>query len=430
MTTEIKLPELGENIDVAQVLSVLVSVGDRVEKDQPVIELETDKATAEVPAEASGVVKEVLVKEGDEIKVGQTILSLESESAEAEPAGNGEGSRGEPRTVAAPPAPAPRPPVKETREERPAEKVEVVKEKPEALDEVRAPETPPPAPVPRPEARVAPPGVPAPAAPSVRRRARELGLDIHQVAGTGPGGRISREDVLAAARAVIGREQPALGGAPRTAGPALPDLPDFTVYGEVEREPADRVRKLTAQTMSLSWRTIPHVTQHDRADITNLEEWRKSMAPKVEKTGGKLTVTAIAVRIVASALKVFPKFNASFDEKNEEIVYKKYVNVGVAVDTERGLLVPVVRNADQKNLTELSMEVSTLARKAREKTIRADQLQGANINISNLGGLGTTTFSPIVAWPQVAVVGIGRAETQGSSSPVSSSPSPSPTTTG
>jgi pyruvate dehydrogenase E2 component (dihydrolipoamide acetyltransferase) len=244
----------------------------------------------------------------------------------------------------------------------------------------------------------------------VRRLARELGIDIARVQPSGPGGRISEEDVKQFARSLITRIESRPAAAPAGGGGIpVPELPDFSRWGAVEREPASKVRRVTAEAMSLSWNVIPHVTQFDRADITELEEWRKRYGGRVEAAGAKLTVTAVAVRVVASALKVFPKFNASYDARSEEIVYKKYVSVGVAVDTDHGLLVPVIRDADRKNILEIASELGTLAEKARNRKITADELQGANLNVSNLGGLGTTYFSPIVAWPQVAVVGIGRA---------------------
>jgi pyruvate dehydrogenase E2 component (dihydrolipoamide acetyltransferase) len=253
----------------------------------------------------------------------------------------------------------------------------------------------------------------------VRRLARELGIDVNDVPGTGPDGRISLEDVKAYARQILSGAAPTLEdrGAPRisnapAAAFSIPDLPDFSRFGEVERVTTNKVRKVTAETMALSWNVIPHVTQFDRADITELEPWRARYAPRVEAAGGKLTVTAIAVKVVASALKVFPKFNASYDHREQELVLKKYINVGVAVDTDHGLLVPVIRDADRKNITTIAAELAELSEKSRTRKIALDDLQGANFNISNLGGLGTTYFSPIVAWPQVAVLGMGRANVE------------------
>ncbi len=416
MSKEIKLPELGENIAGAQVLSVLVSPGDRIEKDQAIIEIETDKATAEVPSESAGVVREIKVKEGDQIKVGQAILVIDEQ-------GNGAGAKAEavlPQPAAAPPR-APAPAVVTPTAGPPPPPPQAAAPPPAPVAAQRAPTAPPAAE--RPPLRLTPTpadALPAsPAAPSVRRLARELGIDVNDVPGVGPDGRISLEDVKAYARQILSGAAPTLEdrGAPRVStAPAaafsIPDLPDFSRFGEVERVTTNKVRKVTAETMALSWNVIPHVTQFDRADITDLEPWRARYAPRVEAAGGKLTVTAITVKVVASALKVFPKFNASYDHREQELVLKKYVNVGVAVDTEHGLLVPVIRDADRKNITAIAVELAELSEKSRTRKIALDDLQGANFNISNLGGLGTTYFSPIVAWPQVAVLGMGRANVE------------------
>ena len=437
MSKEVKLPELGENVESAQVLNVLVAPGDTVVKDQSIIELETDKATAEVPSDAAGVVKEVSVKAGDVIKVGQTILVLEGGAASAPSPAETE----EPEADEAEPPVAEKPTPAEERRTRVAPPPVAVASRPapapEPDDEPAAPAraTATPAPAPRPTAspsattqttapRASAPATSAPAsaaperaeaapaAPSVRRLARELGIDINVVPGTGPGGRISEDDVKQYTRDLVsGRARPASApsAAPSPAGPGAPALPDFSVYGEVEREPVSKIRRLTGEAMSLSWSVIPHVTQFDRADITELEAWRQRYARKTEAAGGKLTVTAIAVKVAASAMKVFPYFNCSFDDREQEIVLKKYVNIGVAVDTDRGLLVPVIRDADTKNINQIAAELGDLAGRARDRKITSDELAGANLNISNLGGLGTTYFSPIVAWPQVAVIGMGRA---------------------
>ena len=244
---------------------------------------------------------------------------------------------------------------------------------------------------------------PAPAAPSVRRMARELGVDINQVAGTGDGGRISVDDVKAHAKRLVTKHA-AKGG-----GIAAEPLPDFTRWGQIERQPMRAIRRKTAEHLSAAWATIPHVTQCDLADITALEEIRRKYAKQVEAAGGNLTVTAIAVRVIASALKVFPQFNASIDMAADEIVMKKYVNVGVAVDTDRWLLVPVIRNADQKNVTQIAAELAQLSEKARNRKIALEEMQGGSFSISNLGGIGGTYFTPIVNAPEVAILGISRA---------------------
>jgi pyruvate dehydrogenase E2 component (dihydrolipoamide acetyltransferase) len=259
-----------------------------------------------------------------------------------------------------------------------------------------------------------------PAAPSVRRLAREVGVDISQVSGSGPGGRITQADVKDFARKVMhsvgsSGQAVAASGAPASApGFRAPALPDFSKWGEVERKPMTAVRRKTAEHLSLAWNTIPHVTQFDKADITLLEQARKKYRAEVEKAGGNLTVTAVAVKIIASALKAFPQFNASIDHAAESIVYKQYVNVGIAVDTEVGLLVPVIRHADRKNLTELSVEIQQLAEKAKARKLTLDEMSGGSMSISNLGGIGGTAFTPLVNWPEVAILGISR----GASEPV------------
>jgi pyruvate dehydrogenase E2 component (dihydrolipoamide acetyltransferase) len=260
----------------------------------------------------------------------------------------------------------------------------------------------------RPSAASVSSGPVAPAAPSVRRMARELGVDLHQVTGTGPNGRISQDDVKAFTKTVMA----SLGGggqrAVATVSGGSVALPDFSKWGAVERKAMSGIRRKTSEHLSHAWTTIPHVTQFDKADITNLEAVRKQYRAEVEKAGGNLTVTSIACKVVASALKVFPQFNASVDAAGEAIVYKKYVHVGIAVDTENGLLVPVVRNADQKNLTQISVDIQALADKAKARKLTLDEMSGGSMSISNLGGIGGTAFTPIVNWPEVAILGISR----------------------
>ncbi|MFW5831590.1 MAG: 2-oxo acid dehydrogenase subunit E2, partial [Prolixibacteraceae bacterium] len=241
------------------------------------------------------------------------------------------------------------------------------------------------------------------AAPSVRRLAREMDVDIREVEGSGPGNRISAEDVKSHA----GKPE-----AKKEAAPAKEKikLPDFSKWGSTSKEPMSRIRSITAKNVSRSWQNVPHVTQHDEADTTDLEEFRKRFQDKVEKAGGKLTVTAILLKITAFALQKFPQFNASLDFENEEIIYKHYFNVGIAVDTPQGLLVPVIQDVNKKSLTELSVELTEIAKKARSKKISLDELQGGNFTISNLGGIGGTSFSPIIFPPQVAILGVSRAQ--------------------
>jgi pyruvate dehydrogenase E2 component (dihydrolipoamide acetyltransferase) len=249
---------------------------------------------------------------------------------------------------------------------------------------------------------------PIPAAPHVRRLAREVGVDIYNIKGTGPGGRISEDDVKAFAKSLLSAVATATQAPPRAGHFAQPQLPDFTKWGKTERVSMRGVRRKTAEHLAESWNTIPHVTQHDRADITELEHLRARFAPKAEEAGGKMTVTAIALKVCAAALKVFPQFNASIDIEKEEIIYKQYISIGVAADTDRGLLVPVIRDVDKKNIVELAVELSQLSKKARDKKITPEDMQGGTFTITNLGGIGGIGFTPIVNHPEVAILGLSR----------------------
>jgi pyruvate dehydrogenase E2 component (dihydrolipoamide acetyltransferase) len=473
---EFTLPELGENISAGDVLRVLVKPGDVLAKDQPVLELETDKATIEVPSSIEGQVKDIKVKAGDKVKVGQTILTVESAAgetaadAESQPAKTGakpqpgkaakrEASEGDGQAAAEAeqedeqPAPskqhavgantAAKVPgerqgveqhVEGARRDTAADKSgvkprspEIEEPEPEEADSAPAAaagstsakgqdEAPAPRqkvvdisrgsrPAAEPAEPAAPEVPPAPAAPSVRRLARELGVEINEVQGTGASGRISVDDVKAHAKRLV-------SGLARTGGMAAEPLPDFSRWGDVERQPMRAVRRKTAEHLSVAWATVPHVTQYDLADITALEDVRKKYAKQVEGAGGNLTVTAIAVKVVATALQRFPQFNASIDMAASELVLKKYVNVGIAVDTDRGLLVPVIRNADRKNIVQISVELAQLSEKARTRKIAVEEMQGGCFSISNLGGIGGTYFSPIVNAPEVAILGISRASMQ------------------
>jgi len=379
---DLTLPELGENIAAGDVLRVLVQPGDTLTKDQPVLELETDKATIEVPSSIAGRITDIKVKAGDKVKVGQTILSVEDgAAAAAAPASK-------PAPVHAVPPPPAAPVLAAVESPRPEKVVDISRGV-------------------RPAAEPASPGGPsAPAAPSVRRMARELGVDINDVPGTDDEGRISIEDVKAHAKRLItsAGQAPAGGAAPRSAEP----LPDFSRWGEIERQPMRGVRRKTAEHLGSSWAQIPLVTQYDSADITGFEEARKRHAKAAGAGSPALTVTALAIKIAAAALKTFPQFNVSIDMAAEEIIVKKYIHIGVAVDTDRGLLVPVVRNADTKSLLQISAEVAELADKARSRKLTLDEMAGATFSISNLGGIGGTSFTPLVNAPEVAILGISR----------------------
>jgi pyruvate dehydrogenase E2 component (dihydrolipoamide acetyltransferase) len=383
---EFKLPELGENIGAGDVVKVLVAAGDTIEENQPVLELETDKATVEVPSSVSGVIKEVHIGEGETVSVGQLVLTLEGQVAaatKARPAAPAEPKEAEPITKADGKE-SPQEPLLKPLPDPP--KVERTTALTDMLDLDRT--------------AVA-------AAPNVRRLAREIGVEITQVEGTGPFGRISMEDVKRQARQMR-RDG---GGA---AGPAVPfsakPLPDFSRWGQVKREPMSNVRRATAEHLSSAWVTIPHVTNFDKADIGELEELRRRFAPKAETAGGKLTITAILLKVVASALKVFPQFNASVDMNNREIVYKDYYHIGIAVDTDRGLLVPSISNVDQKNILELAAELTQISEKARTGKLSLDEMQGSTFTITNLGGIGGTNFTPIINAPEVAILGVSRGQ--------------------
>ena len=396
--SEFKLPELGENISQGDLVRLMITPGARVSEGQPVMELETDKAVVEVPSSVSGVVKEIKVKEGEKIKVGQVIFTLEGATA-----GTPEPSR--PRTA----------PVEHVSGQHGARLAFQAAIRAEGKTEEQA------LPPDQPQAAVSAFSMPVqlgkvagtehrqpvPAAPHVRRLARELGVDIYEVKGSGPGGRISEDDVKAYAKTLLSVAS-VVGATPRAGHFAQPQLPDFAKWGKIERVSMRGVRRKTAEHLAEAWNTIPHVTQHDRADITELEQLRARFAPKAEEAGGKMTVTAIALKVCAAALKVFPQFNASIDIEKEEIVYKQYINVGVAADTDRGLLVPVIRDVDKKNIVELAVELSQLSKKAREKKLAPSDMEGGTFTITNLGGIGGVGFTPIVNHPEVAILGLSR----------------------
>jgi pyruvate dehydrogenase E2 component (dihydrolipoamide acetyltransferase) len=442
---EFSLPNLGDGIDTGDVLKVLVQPGDRVALEQPVLELETDKATVEVPSTVAGIVKEVRVKAGDKVKPGQAVLLVDDGAGEETKAPERASTRRE-SVKETPPAAEDAQPhharADATHADRALAEALAADRRRSSAAATDEPKSPPEEPLsvtadrrralvvdishgrspvaPAAQAAAAAPvGRAAPAAPSVRRLAREIGVDINAVTGSGPAGRISQDDVKEFSKRVLSSlgssGQVALSSAqtPGAARPALGvPLPDLAKWGEVERKPMSGVRRKTAEHLSHAWTTIPHVTQFDRADVTALEAMRKKHAPDVEKAGGKLTVTAIVAKVVARALRAFPEFNAAVDLPGEAIVYRKYVNIGIAVDTEHGLLVPVIRQADQKNIAELSVEIQQLAEKARTRKLSFDEMSGGSMSITNLGGLGGTAFTPIVNWPEVAILGLSRSATE------------------
>lgn len=369
MARAFKLPDLGEGIHEGEVLSVRVAVGDKVNEGDIILEVETDKAAVEIPSPYTGVVEQILVKPGDTVKVGQVMLTF---------------------TVA--------------EEAVPAKIEEPVKKPPEPSKPVEA----------RPEA--ARKEGPVPASPATRRFARELGVDLRAVTPTGPGGLVTADDV----KAFAGKKEEAAEAPPaappaerieesRPFAPAAPRLPDFSKWGPIERVPLRSIRKVTAKQMALAWSQIPHVSNHDVADMTMLEAFQKKHKAEIAAKGGKLTHTVFALKAIATALKAFPRFNGSIDTEAGEIVLKHYYHIGVAVATEDGLIVPVIRDVDRKSVAELSVELKTLAEKTRSRKVTLEELQGGTFSVTNVGPMGGGQFVPIINYPQVAILGMGAA---------------------
>lgn len=391
MATAFKLPVLGENVTAGTIARVLVKPGDGIKKGQPVLEVETDKAVVEVPAPGDGKVTEVKVKDGQKVSVGDLVLSYEAGAASAAPA-----AAPAPAAVAAP-------------AQKAAPKLTV-------LDPPARPAAAPaPAPKTAPVAAVARAGVIL-ASPSVRRLAREMGVDLNTMPTTDPSGRVTAQDVLnfahsggsaAPAAPPLAASAPATA-APVAASPARSGDASSDKWGAVVLEPMNAIRRKTVEHMTTCWTTIPHVTHFDKADITALEEARKKYAKKIEAAGGKLTITCFLLKVLATALKKFPRFNSSIDLANERLVLRQYYHVGVAADTPNGLLVPVVRNVDQKSIAEIAVELPALAQKARERKLALDDMQGGTFTVSNLGGLGGHAFTPIINAPEVAILGVSR----------------------
>jgi pyruvate dehydrogenase E2 component (dihydrolipoamide acetyltransferase) len=391
---EFTLPELGENVEKGDVVRLLVKVGDVVAKDQPVVELETDKATIEVPSSVAGRVTDVRVKAGDKVKVGQTVLVVDDAAAGTAAQPEAPAASAAP-AAAAPPAGAPTRPAADAGSRPGASPAPAEAERPAAAAKTASVvdfSSARPAPAPeRPSG-----GRLIAAAPSVRRYARELGVDIAEVTGTGLGGRIGPQDVKAHVR-----EQ--FTGAPARVVP----LPDFSKWGDVEIVEMSNIRRKTAEHLSIAWQA-PHVTQYDKADMTALETFRRAYGPRVERAGAKLTVTVALIKVVTAAIAKFPQFASSVDMANQTIVLKKYRHIGVAVDTPNGLLVPVIRDADRKSMTDIAIELAALAQKAQQKKLSLEEMSGSVFTISNLGGLGGTAFTPLINQPEVAILGVSR----------------------
>ncbi len=399
---DIIVPEVSDGVTKGTVISVAAGPGDTVEADQTLLEMETDKAVVAIPAPVACTITEVLVEEGQEISVGEVIMRAEDgDTAErsADPAaGTAPSPESEPVTAPAPavavqaPAPAPAAPAASEPPETP-----VAADAPTEVD----------------LSTVRTGDLVAPAAPSVRRLARELGVDIYQVQGTGPAGRISEDDVRTFVRETM-RRITGGGPAPAVTGEfpglhAQRPLPDFTRWGPVHTEPLSKVRRITADAMGYAWSTIPMVTQEDAADLTDFERYRREFNAKAP-TEDKLTTTALLLKVCATALKVFPQFNSSLDLAHGELILKDHVHIGVAVDTPGGLLVPVVRDADTKGVAALARELNDLADRTRQRRISPADMEGGTFTISNLGGIGGTGFTPIVYAPQVAILGVSRAQ--------------------
>ncbi len=362
----ITLPNLGDGISSATVLTILVKPGDTIQKDQLLLELETDKATAPIPSPTAGTIEKILIKEGDVVSTGMPIFQLTGGAPAANtpsPAPQVQASAPLPQTVTAPPV-----------------------------------------------AMTTPSGAEPPTSPSVRKLALELGLDLRMIPSGQPGGRVTLEEIRSFIQRLIAQPQntppvghPSIEGNKTETAPALPD---FSKWGPVEHKTLSSLRKKIGQKMTESWTQIPHVTQFEKIDITDIMATRKKYAQAYKDKGAGLTVTIFALKAIVSSLKAFPQFNSSFDATKGELILKNYYNIGIAVDTENGLIVPVVKNVDQKSILELCIEVNDLAHKARNRQIAIEDLQGGSFTITNLGGLGVAEFTPIINTPEVAILAL------------------------
>jgi pyruvate dehydrogenase E2 component (dihydrolipoamide acetyltransferase) len=363
---DVKLPKLGEGADSGVVVNVFVKEGDQVARNQAILELENEKAVASVPSTTAGVVTKIYVKAGDKISVGQHLISLSSDDQPA-----------------AATAPAAKQAAPEPEPEAPIEKLAA-----EAGEEIPKP-------------------VAAPiASPSIRKLARELGIDLSKVRGSGAGGRIARGD-LSAYIALLLKATEKGKSAVASTKPAAEQI-DFSKWGPVTKKPLTQLRQVIARRMWENWNAIPHVTQFDDADFTRLNELRKKYAPVYEKKGAKLTLTPLVLKALVGTLKQHPIFNSSLDEVAQAIVFKDYFHIGIAVDTEQGLIVPVIRDADKKSVLELAKELELLAQKARDRKVTAEELKGGTFTITNQGAIGSAHFTPIINKPEVAILGLGR----------------------
>jgi pyruvate dehydrogenase E2 component (dihydrolipoamide acetyltransferase) len=412
MAFTFKLPSVGENVEQADVGNLRVAVGDVISAQQVVMEIETDKAVFELPCPQAGRVTEILVKPGTTVSVGTPLLTLEPVGAGAPAAPAAAPAPAAP--PAAPPQPAPAavaPPVPVA--PAPVAPAPVAPAPAQAPAQAPTPAVAPAPAAPAPAAAESSTVPPAPAAPATRRLARELGVDLHKVTGTGPGKRITQDDVQGYVRAAL-KQSPPPSAAPVAGAMVAPPLPDFSQFGPIERQPLNKIMRTGATNLSLAWNIIPHVTQHELADVTDLEAARKRYVQMHSAKEGspKITMTVLAMKAVVTTLKAFPRFNSSYDAATGEVVLKRYYHIGVAVDTENGLMVPVIRNVDSKSVLQLAAEIGDLAQRARERKLTLADMQGGAFTITNLGGIGGTYFTPIVNYPEVAILGMSRTSQQ------------------
>ena len=369
---EVRLPRLGEGADSGSVSTIFVKEGEQVKKDQPILELESEKAVASIPSPASGTITKIHVKEGNEIKVGQVLVTLAEDGVSAVQ-------------------------LKEARKE--SRGPSVVKEEVPLRAEESVLES---------AARQPTAGFPPPAAPSIRKMARELGIDLNRVKGSERGGRIVLADLKKYIQHMHQRASASASAQPMPTMRPVPAAIDFSKWGPTSRQRMSQLRKAISKKMVESWTTVPHVTQFADADITDLMALRKKYAPLYEKKDAHLTLTSFVLKAVVPLLRKYPKFNCSLDEATEEIVYKDYYHFGVAVDTDQGLIVPVIRDVDKKSLLEISVELQALAERTRQRKVTLEEMQGGTFTVSNQGGIGGAHFTPIINKPEVAVLGIGQ----------------------
>ncbi len=385
MAQEFKMPDLGEGIHEGEILKVFVSEGDHVNEGEPLLEVETDKAAVEIPSPFTGIVEKVLVKTGDMVKVGEVLITFSKKSeAQDKKLSGAHGKEPEP--------------VKDTEENaKPSEKITGTKAQ-----------------------------GPVPASPSTRRLAGELNVDLREVPPTGPSGLVSAEDVRKFAEKQKGKMEEKLGkpempsastsedqpGKTQVVQLSVPPLPDFSKWGPVEAKPVRSLRRATARQMALSWSQIPHVSNQDMADITKLEAFRNKQKIKIAEKGGNLTLTVFALKAAVTALKAYPYFNSSLDTNSGKIILKNYYHIGVAVNSDEGLMVPVIRDVDRKSISELAIELFDMVARARERKIGIEEMQGGTFTITNAGPMGGGYFSPIINYPEVAILGLGQARMQ------------------